>query len=202
MRHILELTSEFWDFAAELTELAEVIISSVVNLCFEELTFRYGKPTGEDGSAGKYSVVALGKCGGRELGFASDIELMFIYDGTGYTDGPEKIEISEFYEKLVRSVISSIHARQEGIFQIDLRLRPYGNAGSMAVSLEAFRRYFSPDGPAWAYERQALVNSDPSMVINSLVMKSADCVMTLSIATEYLMSQPCVQCGNDRFVTW
>ncbi|KPL72986.1 hypothetical protein ADM99_05700 [Leptolinea tardivitalis] len=161
MRHILELTSEFWDFAAELTELAEVIISSVVNLCLEELTFRYGKPTGEDGSAGKYSVVALGKCGGRELGFASDIELMFIYDGTGYTDGPEKIEISEFYEKLVRSVISSIHARQEGIFQIDLRLRPYGNAGSMAVSLEAFRRYFSPDGPAWAYERQALVKLRP-----------------------------------------
>jgi [glutamine synthetase] adenylyltransferase / [glutamine synthetase]-adenylyl-L-tyrosine phosphorylase len=107
------------------------------------------------------SVCALGKCGGRELGFASDIELMFIYAGNGKTSGPEVMTTAEFYEKLVESFISAIHARREGIFEVDLQLRPYGKAGSLAVSIEAFRRYFVPGGPAWAYERQALVRLRP-----------------------------------------
>jgi glutamate-ammonia-ligase adenylyltransferase len=55
----------------------------------------------------------------------------------------------------------AIRARQEGIFEIDLQLRPYGKAGTMAVSLDAFRRYFAPAGDAWPYERQALVKLRP-----------------------------------------
>lgn len=161
MRHILGLTSEFWDFAAELTDLAEVVISSAVVLCEADLSERYGYPVTENGKPGSLSVVALGKCGGRELGFASDIELMFIYSGNGRTNGAESIEAADYYERLVRSVVTTVHARQEGIFQIDLQLRPYGKAGSMAVSLEAFQKYFAPDGPAWSYERQALVKLRP-----------------------------------------
>ena len=107
------------------------------------------------------SVCALGKCGGRELGFASDIELMFIYSGNGKTSGPQVITSTEFYEKLVQDFVRAIRARREGIFEIDLQLRPYGKAGSLSVSLDAFRRYFAPDGPAWAYERQALVKLRP-----------------------------------------
>jgi glutamate-ammonia-ligase adenylyltransferase len=107
------------------------------------------------------AVCALGKCGGRELGFASDIELMFVYGGNGRTAGPHTITTAEFYEKVVESFVSTIQAKREGIFEIDLQLRPYGKSGSMAVSLEAFRRYFAPDGPAWAYERQALVKLRP-----------------------------------------
>jgi len=103
----------------------------------------------------------LGKCGGRELGFASDIELMFIYAGNGRTTGPQTITTAEFYEKVVQDVVRAIRAKREGIFEVDLQLRPYGKAGSMAVSLEAFRRYFAPDGAAWAYERQALVKLRP-----------------------------------------
>jgi glutamate-ammonia-ligase adenylyltransferase len=117
----------------------------------------YGNPRLEDGPIAQMVVVALGKCGGRELGFASDIELMFIYEGNGRTEGREKISTTEFYEKLVENFLRAIHARREGIFEIDLQLRPYGKAGSLAVSLEAFKRYFAPDGPAWPYERQALV---------------------------------------------
>jgi glutamate-ammonia-ligase adenylyltransferase len=161
MRHILGLTSEFWDFAAELTDLAEVVISSAVELCQADMGERFGYPVSDDGKPAMMSVAALGKCGGRELGFASDIELMFIYSGNGRTDGAESIETADYYERLVRSVVTTVHARQEGIFQIDLQLRPYGKAGSMAVSLEAFKKYFAPDGPAWAYERQALVKLRP-----------------------------------------
>ncbi len=66
-----------------------------------------------------------------------------------------------YFEKLVRSVINTMQTRQEGIFQIDLQLRPYGKAGSMAVPLGSFRAYYAPDGAAWAYERQALVKMRP-----------------------------------------
>jgi glutamate-ammonia-ligase adenylyltransferase len=61
----------------------------------------------------------------------------------------------------VRSVVSAVQSRQEGIFQIDLQLRPHGKAGSMAVAVDSFRSYYAPDGPAWAYERQALVKLRP-----------------------------------------
>jgi glutamate-ammonia-ligase adenylyltransferase len=157
MRHILGHTAEFWDFAEELTALAEVVVNSAYHLCHEDMRTLYGTPCLEDGQVSEMTVCALGKCGGCELGFASDIELMFIYAGNGETTGPQVITTSEFYEKVVQTFVSAIQARREGIFEIDLRLRPYGRAGSMAVSLESFQRYFAPDGPAWAYERQALV---------------------------------------------
>ena len=161
MRHILGHIREFWDFAAELTDLTEVFVNSVFHLCHEDLRLVHGSPCLENGSLSQMSVAALGKFGGSEMGFASDIELMFIYAGNGWTTGPNVITSTEFYEKLVQYFVSAIRARREGIFQIDLQLRPYGHAGSLSVSLNAFRRYFSPGGPAWAYERQALVRLRP-----------------------------------------
>jgi glutamate-ammonia-ligase adenylyltransferase len=157
MRHIMGHTSEFGEFSRELTDLAEVVVNAAYHLCHEDLRAVYGAPVLEDGEPSEMTVCALGKCGGRELGFASDIELMFVYDRNGRTTGPQSITNAEFYERLVQEFVRTIQAKREGIFEIDLRLRPYGKAGSMAVSLEAFRRYFSPDGPAWNYERQALV---------------------------------------------
>lgn len=161
MRHLLGHTREFWDFSAELTDLTEVIVNNVYYLCAEDLRSLHGHPRRADGSVSQMSVLALGKCGGRELGFASDIELMFLYDEEGETDGPQIIPTSEFHEKVVRDFLAAIQARQEGIFQVDLQLRPYGKAGNMAVSLDSFRRYYAPEGPAWAYERQALVKMRP-----------------------------------------
>jgi glutamate-ammonia-ligase adenylyltransferase len=161
MRHILGYMTEFWQFSAELTDLAEVVVDAAYHLCEEELRRQFGTPCLENGKPCPLSVCALGKCGGHELGFASDIELMFIYAGNGQTRGPNVITTAEFYEKMVQAFLGAIRAKREGIFEIDLQLRPYGKAGSMAVSLDAFRRYFAPDGPAWAYERQALVKLRP-----------------------------------------
>jgi glutamate-ammonia-ligase adenylyltransferase len=161
MRHILGHTAEFWEFSEELTDLAEVLVSLTYHLCHEDLRSVHGTPLLESGGLSDMAVCALGKCGGRELGFASDVELMFIYAGKGKTAGQNAIATSEFYEKLVQTFVSAIRAKREGIFEVDLRLRPYGQAGSMAVSMEAFRRYFEPGGPAWAYERQALVKLRP-----------------------------------------
>lgn len=161
MRHILGHTQEFDEFSEELTALAEVVVNATYHLCHEDLRAIHGFPCLDNGTISEMSVCALGKFGGRELGFASDIELLFIYSGNGKTTGPNVITTAEFYEKVVQSFVSSIEAKREGIFEIDLRLRPYGRSGSMAVSLEGFRRYFMPGGPAWAFERQALVKLRP-----------------------------------------
>ncbi len=161
MRHILGHTAEFWEFAGELSDLAEVVVNSAFHLASEDLRSVYGQPLLENGEPAQMAVLALGKFGGRELGFASDIELMFVYSGNGQTAGPEGITSAEFFEKVVENFTSAMRARREGIFTVDLQLRPYGKAGSLAVSLESFRRYFNPDGPAWPYERQALVRLRP-----------------------------------------
>jgi glutamate-ammonia-ligase adenylyltransferase len=161
MRHILGHTVEFWDFAAELTDLVELVVEAAFRRCSAETRVQYGDPRLEDGRPCPVTVFALGKCGGRELGFASDIELMIIYAGKGKTTGPKVVSTNEFFEEFVRSFVGSIRARQEGIFHLDLQLRPYGKAGSLAVPLDAFQRYYAPQGPAWAYERQALVKLRP-----------------------------------------
>jgi glutamate-ammonia-ligase adenylyltransferase len=161
MRHILGHITEFGQFASELSDLAEVVVETAYRLSFDRLRGQFGTPCLEDGSPCPLSVCALGKFGGFELGFASDIELMFIFAGNGKTTGPYIITTAEFCEKVALEVMHMIRAKREGIFEIDLRLRPYGRAGSLAVSLDAFRRYFAPGGAAWPYERQALVRLRP-----------------------------------------
>jgi glutamate-ammonia-ligase adenylyltransferase len=161
MRHIIGRIAEFGQFSEELSDLADVVVDGAYRICGRELRERHGTPRLADGRECRLAICALGKCGGRELGFASDIELMFVYEGHGTTSGPEPITTTEYFLKLVDCFRHAITARQEGIFQVDLRLRPYGRAGSLAVSAETFAAYFGPDGAAWPYERQALVKLRP-----------------------------------------
>ena len=161
IRQIQEHITKFGQFSAELTDLAEVIVETACRLCLAALRAEYGQPRLDNGRPCPMSLCALGKCGGRELGFASDIELMFLFGGSGQTTGPRVITTAEFYEKLVQAVNQAIRSKREGIFELDLRLRPYGRASSMAVSLDSFRRYFGPSGDAWPYERQALIKLRP-----------------------------------------
>jgi [glutamine synthetase] adenylyltransferase / [glutamine synthetase]-adenylyl-L-tyrosine phosphorylase len=161
LRHILGLQRAFGLFARELTDVAEVIVEAARRICWEELTARYGVPRSACGAPSRLAVCALGKCGGGELGFASDIELMFVYEADGQTDGDEVVTCLEFYTALVEGFRKLIDARRKGIFEVDLRLRPYGQAGPLAVSLQAFEKYFGPEGAAWPYERQALVKLRP-----------------------------------------
>ncbi|WP_010581798.1 [protein-PII] uridylyltransferase family protein [Schlesneria paludicola] len=161
LRHILGRCGDFDQFAEELTDVAEVIVATSLQLNESEFHDRYGVPKRSDGDRASLVVCALGKCGGRELGFASDIELLFVYDEEGMTDGRESIANASFFQRLVEGCVHSIRARQEGIFRIDTRLRPYGRSGPLAVSFDAFKRYFDPNGAAWPYERQALIKLRP-----------------------------------------
>jgi glutamate-ammonia-ligase adenylyltransferase len=161
MRQIQEYITEFGQFSAELTDLAEVVVEAAHDLAAEELRHQFGLARLSNGRPCPLAICALGKCGGRELGFASDIELMFVFAGSGKTSGPRVITNAEYYSKLVQAVSQIIQAKREGVFEVDLRLRPYGKAGNMAVSLDSFERYFGPQGDAWPYERQALVKLRP-----------------------------------------
>jgi glutamate-ammonia-ligase adenylyltransferase len=161
MRQIQGHITEFGQFSAELTDLTEVVVDAAYHLAFKRLQPVFGSARLDNGWECPLSVCGLGKCGGRELGFASDIELMFIFAGSGRTSGPRMITTGEFYTKLVHEISQIIQAKREGVFEVDLRLRPYGKAGSMAVSLDSFQHYFGPEGDAWPYERQALVKLRP-----------------------------------------
>ena len=161
MRHILGRSDGIEAFGREMTDLAEVVLAASVAICHAELTERFGVPQLVNGQPCQLAVCALGKCGGRELGFASDIELMFVYEGDGFSNGREPIANASFFARLVEGVHHAIRARSEGVFRIDLRLRPYGRSGSLAVSWDSFQHYFHLDGPAWPYERQSLVKLRP-----------------------------------------
>lgn len=161
MRHILGRIPAFGQFSAELTDIAETVVVAGLDMAWKDLVAKHGAPSRADGTPMAWTAAVLGKCGGREMGFASDIEMMFIYEDEGATHGKQPLDAAAFFQRLVEKFTHSIHARREGIFHIDLRLRPYGRAGQLAVSLAAFEQYFNMDGPAWPYERQALVKLRP-----------------------------------------
>ncbi|MBN1696439.1 MAG: glutamate-ammonia-ligase adenylyltransferase [Spirochaetales bacterium] len=155
--HILSPGTDIAILSKRLTALAECIIGAAVDIAFEELQKRFGTPKTVAGMKTMYAVFGLGKTGGAALGYASDIELLFIYSDAGKTDGPEQIENPDFFERLVKMIVFLIRTKREGIFHLDLRLRPYGKDGPLACSLESFCRYFATGGPASALERLALV---------------------------------------------
>lgn len=155
--HILNPGADFRTFSLGLTALAEAVVKKAAALVHDDLVRRFGRPRTVAGLEVRYAILGLGKLGGAALGYASDLELMFLYSDNGHTDGENTIENSEFFARLVRGVAKVVHAKREGIFHLDFRLRPYGNAGPLACSLESFCRYYEAKGPAHAYERLALV---------------------------------------------
>ena len=155
--HILSDSHDLLTLSERLTALAELVVGCAASYAYRTLAARHGEPSTVAGLPVGYAIMGLGKLGGAALGYASDIELLFVYGDSGSTTGPRAIENSEFFEILVRTTQSYIHAKREGIFHIDLRLRPYGDSGPLACSLESFCTYFASEGQARSYERLALV---------------------------------------------
>jgi glutamate-ammonia-ligase adenylyltransferase len=157
MRHLLHPDGPFGLFSEEVTELAEVILDVALTLAHAVLQERYGSPLLVDGQPCAFALFGLGKLGGRELGYASDLEILCVYSGPGQTSGPQQVAVSQYAEMLVQQLLDLIVARRSGTFQIDTRLRPFGSKGPLATSLDAFRDYYRPGGQAAAFERQALI---------------------------------------------
>jgi len=147
-----------------LSNLAEVILDHVIDLCWHHLTRRHGTPVARIDNtpcAKGFAVIAYGKLGGLELGYGSDLDLVFIHAGTpGQThDSQSPIENTQFYARLGQRVIHTLTATTSAgkIYEIDMRLRPSGSAGILVSHFESFAGYQSQD--AWTWEHQALLRA-------------------------------------------
>lgn len=157
MKHIVEPTTSLPDFSLAISELAEVIVERSLLDCQAKLNKLYGPPRLSNKKPCPVAILGAGKFGGREMGYASDIEVLFVYGGSGRTAGRQGIENSEYFERLAQELLQWIEAKQEGIFHLDVRLRPHGGKGSLANAFEEVCKYYSADGLAAPFERQALI---------------------------------------------
>jgi len=146
--HLVQPNATLMDFSYALTDLGEVVLEEAARLCHEDLVNSRVDPLPAEGATRSFAIFGLGKFGGREMGYASDFELLFVHQSAGS---------GEFFESFARRVVDFIEARSHGIFHIDLRLRPYGHAGAWSTPFDQFTRYYSSDGEAASFERQALI---------------------------------------------
>ncbi|MEO6097082.1 MAG: hypothetical protein ABIW76_15945 [Fibrobacteria bacterium] len=159
--HLIYPLKTLQEFSAEISNLAEVTLTAALGL----VQFRLIREHGEPQSAGRpcpFGLFAQGKLGGRELGYASDLEFQLLYAEAGETaGGPETISNGEFFSRVVEGMRAVIATRNEGIFELDLRLRPHGDSGPLASRFDRWVEYYREDGGALDYERQALLRLRP-----------------------------------------
>ena len=148
-----------------LSWLAEVILEQVVALAWSDTVDQYGAPADAAGepSAPAFGVIGYGKLGGLELGWGSDLDLVFLHDlpTTGQTSGPRVVANGQFLARMGQRIIHLLSTRTftGQLYEVDLRLRPSGRSGVLVASLEAFAAYQRED--AWTWEHQALVRARP-----------------------------------------
>jgi len=157
IKHIVEPGTALPDFSAALTQLAEAIVDRSLKDCQAKLNKLYGPPRLTNKKSCPFAILGLGKFGGGELGYASDIEVMFVYADSGRTGGKQSIANSEYFERLGQELLRWIEAKQEGIFHLDVRLRPHGGKGSLTNPFDEITSYYSESGLAAPYERQSLI---------------------------------------------
>jgi len=144
------------DVTEELSNLADAILDLSYRRIRASMTAIYGEPV-FNGHPAQFSVIALGKLGGRELNYSSDIDLMFIYEGSGDTEGPHSISNKEFFKKIANSYTELLSTYTGGgmCYRVDLRLRPDGRYGEVCHSLEGAQQYYKTRGRDW--ELQMLI---------------------------------------------
>lgn len=148
------------EMLAHLTETADVLIDAAIQWLYPRFTDRFGTPRTADGESQPLLVIGMGKLGGGELNFSSDIDLIFAFPEQGETDHPRKpIETSVFFTKLVQGLIHLLDTvTVDGrVFRVDLRLRPFGQSGPLVASLPALEHYYQEQGRDW--ERYAMVKA-------------------------------------------
>ncbi len=147
------------DITEELSNLADSVLDVAYRRIREELVDRHGEPLLEDGRPCGFSVISLGKLGGKELNYSSDIDLMFVYGGAGQTNGREPISNKEFYKKVANeyTALLSSYTAEGQCYRVDLRLRPDGRLGEICISLEGAKTYYQQRARDW--EKQMLIKA-------------------------------------------
>ncbi|MBK1640701.1 bifunctional glutamine synthetase adenylyltransferase/deadenyltransferase [Chromatium okenii] len=147
-----------------LTEIAEVALARVLRVAAAHLYQQHGRPTAISGADSGFLVIGYGKLGGIELGYGSDLDLVFVHgsaDVLALTDGAKSVSNVQFYARLGQRMIHMLTTRtlSGALYDIDTRLRPDGNKGLLVRSLTAFAAYQEQE--AWTWEHQALVRARP-----------------------------------------
>ncbi|MEY4921756.1 MAG: hypothetical protein RLY17_473 [Pseudomonadota bacterium] len=145
-----------------LTYLAEAIIDAVIQQAWNQMLARYGQPNHLQQREGRgFAVIGYGKLGGWELGYSSDLDLVFLLDCSPdvMTDGERSIDGRQFYLRLAQRIMHLFSTRTSSgiLYEVDARLRPSGEAGMLVSTIEAFADY--QHNEAWTWEHQALVRA-------------------------------------------
>ncbi len=145
----------------DLSNLADACTEAATRLAWRWTEDRYGSALRADGSPARFVVLGLGKLGGTELNFSSDIDLVFLYDEDGLTVGPRVVSNAEFFARMGAEIVRLLaeHTAQGVAYRVDMRLRPDGEQGALARTLEATLGYYETRGRTW--ERQALIKCRP-----------------------------------------
>jgi [glutamine synthetase] adenylyltransferase / [glutamine synthetase]-adenylyl-L-tyrosine phosphorylase len=155
----------------ELSMLADVMLWNALIFCDQELEKRYGQPQYRDAQGrivrSGFSIVSLGKLGGNELNYSSDIDLLFLYEKDGETAGGSEpdsiISNKEYFVRLAHAITRTItqSTPQGQVFRVDLRLRPEGEMGDLAISLKSALEYYARRAREW--ELQMLIKARHSV---------------------------------------
>ncbi|HLA86126.1 MAG TPA: hypothetical protein VJL29_15170, partial [Thermoguttaceae bacterium] len=145
----------------QISAVAEAILEAALRAAWRKTTARRGTPRREDGQPARMVVLAMGKLGGGELNYSSDIDLILLYDEDGTTDGARPIGNREFFNHLAQELVRLLTEGTDlGIaYRVDLRLRPEGQRGPMVQSVAAALQYYDLRGRTW--ERQAYIKARP-----------------------------------------
>lgn len=144
----------------QLSELAEVLIIAARDWLYQRCCADWGTPCSADGSAMPLLILGMGKLGGGELNFSSDIDLIFAYPENGVTQGGRRaLENAQFFTRLGQKIIRMLdHATADGfVYRVDMRLRPFGDSGPLVFSFSALEDYYQEQGRDW--ERYAMVKA-------------------------------------------
>jgi glutamate-ammonia-ligase adenylyltransferase len=141
--------------------LYESLLGVALDWSERALAARYGKSLSLDGESQRLLVIGFGKLGGSELNFSSDIDLVFAYPQAGQSDGARSLDNSEYFIRLGRQLVRLLNEpTMDGICaRVDLRLRPFGNSGRLALSFAAMEQYYQSEGRDW--ERYAWIKARP-----------------------------------------
>ncbi|WP_119393450.1 bifunctional [glutamate--ammonia ligase]-adenylyl-L-tyrosine phosphorylase/[glutamate--ammonia-ligase] adenylyltransferase [Salinibius halmophilus] len=143
-----------------LTWLAETILAHVIDLAWQQLTIKHGRPQNEEGELCDpgFAIVAYGKLGGIELSYESDLDLVFMHNGAAnkMTEGPKQVDTNVFFTRLGQRIIQLLATLTPAgmLYEVDMRLRPSGNSGLLVTTLTGFEKYQRNE--AWTWEHQAL----------------------------------------------
>lgn len=146
---------------AQVSLLADFCINKAHDLAFAEIESRFGTPVGRDsGRKQQLVILAMGKLGAHELNLSSDIDLIFVYPESGETEGARRsLSNQEFFIKVGQRIIGLLDTvTADGfVFRVDMRLRPYGESGSLVMNFASFESYYQDQGRDW--ERYAMIKA-------------------------------------------